>query len=643
MLHDLELLAPAGSMDVLRTVAEAGADAVYLGGKRFNMRMLRPEFNFSDEELARAVKYLHQEQKKIYVTVNNLYFQSELAELKDYLCRLADLQVDAFIVQDPGVAEICRENGLNIPLHASVQMGINNVQSALLLEKNGFSRVILTRHLSLQEIEAIHRESNIGIEHFIHGEMCISHCGQCLLSSLMSQESSNRGRCRKPCRWTYRMSGLEQGGSDEPQYYLAQKDLCLYPYLQQLITAGVSSFKIEGRMRSREQLAMIIGSYRRALDRLRDDPDNYQPLAQELKTLEENSIREFCSGSLFKVTDKGDIGLDGRREPAWNTSARKLTALGEMDFLTPAVEKLSSPARTELTVTVADLDGLQKMLMQEVDNIIITLDSMRQHQHKIELEKLKPILDAHREGQPKIFLETPRIVTQKDIKAVYRLKEWADSSGVDGFVVNDLGSLNILKSERWSLWTGSGLNVANSKSASFLQNQGVERITVSLEISAEEMKTLLAQQLPAEIIVQGPMTAMITDLCLIQTALDGSPDDCSQECMQAHPALLDEHGQAYKIFTDYRCRNYIYYPQERCLYPYLQWLAAWGAKSVRIEGQHYPPKLLTRVVYIYKQAVQESRAGLRINKEGFERLLQLFPNGLTGGRFSCQHDIKVIE
>ncbi|HNX93137.1 MAG TPA: U32 family peptidase, partial [Syntrophomonas sp.] len=492
----------------------------------------------------------------------------------------------------------------------------NNVESARLLEKNGFSRVILTRHLSLQEIEAIHQGSKIGIEHFVHGEMCISHCGQCMLSSFMYLESSNRGRCRKPCRWQYRMSGLEQISTDDPQYYLAQNDLCLYPYLKQMISAGVSSFKIEGRMRSQEQLALIIGSYRRALDRLREDSENFQPDMRDMQILEENSIRNICCGSLFKVTDKDDMGLDGKREPAWNTTARQLTPLGENDFHIPVEEKSPSPLQTELTVTVSDQDGLQKMLMQEVDNIIISLDSMRQHQSRIELEKLKPIVDARREGQTKIFIETPRIVTQKDIESVYQLKKWAESSRVDGFVVNDPGSLNILKSDRWRIWTGCGLNVANSKSAEFLQNQGIDRITASLELSAEEMKALV-RQFPAEIIVQGPMPAMITDLCLIQTALGENPGDCSQECGQAQPVLLDEHGQAYKILTDYQCRNHIYYPLERCLYPYLQLLAAWGVKSVRVDGQHYPPKLLTRVVYIYKQAVQESRAGLSINKEGF--------------------------
>jgi putative protease len=190
-----------------------------------------------------------------------------------------------------------------------------------------------------------------------------------------------------------------------------------------------------------------------------------------------------------------------------------------------------------------------------------------------------------------------------------------------------------LKSERWQLWAGSGFNIANSKSAAFLQNHGIERVTLSLELNVEDTKALLAGQVPAEIIVQGPMPAMITDLCLIQTALGNNPEKCLQECRQAHPALMDEYGQAYRILTDYQCRNYIYYPLERCLYPYLQKLTAWGVKSVRIDGQYYSSELLACVVNIYKQAVQESLTGLPVNKEGFERLIELLPNGMTAAPF----------
>lgn len=631
--EDLELLAPAGSMEVLWAVAQAGADAVYLGGKRFNMRLLRPEFNFSDEELDQAVRYLHSQHKKLYVTVNNLYFQTELAELKHYLGKLAELQVDAFIVQDLAVARLCRENGLNVPLHASVQMGVNNAQTALLLKENGFSRVVLTRHLSLQEIEAIRRESGVEIEHFIHGEMCISHCGQCMLSGIMFKESSNRGRCRKPCRWVYHLDGIEGVDTETARFYLAQKDLCLYPHLEGLISAGVCSFKIEGRMRSGTQLAQIIGIYRRALDRLAEEQESYLVSEREQEILAVNNVRSSCSGSLFKITDKDDIGLDGSSEPPWRYTARRLEPLEEENFAAGAAEGPAPKARTELTAAVADENSLQAMLRQEVDNIIVSLDGMRQLGNRIELEKIAPLLASGWDGKSRLWLETPRIVTQKDLKEIYKLKSWAESNPVDGFVVNDLGSLNILKSGPWKLWGGSGLNTANAKAAAFLQRQGVERITVSIECSAEEIAALLEAQVSAEILVQGPMTAMITDLCLVQTGLDGYPDQCVQECAGCRPVLLDEHGQAYKVYTDYQCRSHIYYPQERCLYHYLRLLTSWGIASVRIDGQYYPFDLLSRLVSIYRHALQAGPAGASINREDFRQLLEMAPVGMTAAPF----------
>lgn len=638
-LQDLELLAPAGSMEVLQTVVEAGADAIYLGGKRFNMRLLRPEFNFSDAELAKAVKYLHHQQKKIYITVNNLYNHQEVEELKDYLRLLQDLQVDALIVQDMGLVTLCQEIGIKTPLHASVQMGINNLEAVRVLEASGFSRVILSRHLKLEEIQVIHQASQIGIEHFVHGELCVCHTGQCHLSSFLFQESSNRGRCRKPCRWPYQMAGLEQMESNGPRYYLAQKDLCLYPHLQDMTAAGVSSFKIEGRMRSQEQLALIVNSYRQALDALLANPSSYRPPAQALKQLQENRIRDYCSGSIYKTANKDDIGLNGQREPLFPSAAVPLTPLRGGDFpLVREGEAAPLPVQAELTVAVGDLDGLQKMLALGVDNIIITLNSMRQHREKWDLDRLKPILNQRRADQRKILLETPRIVAQQNLDALYNLKDWADHNQVDGFVVNDLGSLKILQSNERSLWTGYGLNVTNAKAAAFMKNLGVHRITVSLEMSAADLHALTPLEMPMELMVHGPLPGMVSDLCLIQTALAGNPDCCSQECVQDQTALLDEHGQAYKIYTDYHCRNYIYHPYERCLYPYLRLPLSWGINSLRIDGPNYPPKMLTRVVYIYQQALQECRAGLHINQAGFHRLLKLFPNGLTAMPFISTWD-----
>ncbi len=243
----IELLAPAGNWEVMQTVINAGADAVYAGGKRFNMRLLRKDFNFSDEELLNAVDYLHERGKNLYITLNNLYFDYELAELTDYLYYLQSIGVDALIIQDMGLLDIYNNLGLSVPLHASVQMGIGSLEAVQKLEELGFKRVILSKNLSLDEIAYIHKHSNLGIEYFAHGDLCISHTGQCYFSSLLVGECGNRGRCIKPCRWRYRLS--DDDGETDFQYHLAHKDLMLYPHVADMVRAGISSFKIEGRMR----------------------------------------------------------------------------------------------------------------------------------------------------------------------------------------------------------------------------------------------------------------------------------------------------------------------------------------------------------------------------------------------------------
>ena len=229
VVRELELLAPAGRMEALHSVVEAGADAVYLGGKRFNMRALKTDFNFADEEIAEAVQFLHQHNRKLYITVNNLYNGQEMDDIADYLLFLQGLGVDALIVQDLGIVNLCQEMQLKLPLHASVQMGIANLEAVKILEEKGFQRVILSKNLGMDEIRAISAGSSLGIEFFIHGDLCISHAGQCYMSSFIAGESGNRGRCRKPCRWPYALQGAQGDEIAGGHYLLAHNDRIDHP------------------------------------------------------------------------------------------------------------------------------------------------------------------------------------------------------------------------------------------------------------------------------------------------------------------------------------------------------------------------------------------------------------------------------
>ena len=207
-----ELLAPAGKWECMESAVQNGADAVYLGGKRFNMRLLRPDFNFADEQIRDAVSYCHEHGVKLYVTVNNLYFQSELDELAEYLGILQEFEVDALIVQDLAVVSYRRAGAAGPPARRCADER-GQPGGARLLENMGFTRVILSKDLSHPEILEISRGTSLGLEYFVHGDLCISHAGQCYMSSFLFGESGNRGRCRKPCRGAYVM---DPEGPDYP-------------------------------------------------------------------------------------------------------------------------------------------------------------------------------------------------------------------------------------------------------------------------------------------------------------------------------------------------------------------------------------------------------------------------------------------
>jgi len=628
--HKTELLAPAGKWDVLQKAAEAGADAIYVGGKKFNMRLLRSEFNFTDKELKDAVEFLHQNGKKLFVTVNNLYFDWEIEQLKDYLMFLQDIDVDALIIQDTAVLELCRDLQLKLPLHASVQMGIGSADAVKFLEDNGFSRVILSKNLSLQEIEDIYKKTNLDIEYFVHGDLCISHTGQCYMSSFVAGKSSNRGQCIKPCRWSYR---LRDGflNDEAPKYYLAHNDLCLYSHLLDLIEAGVSSFKIEGRMRSADYISHLVSKYRKALDEIAADPLTYKPDTDGLQELYDQRVRDFTAGNLLGKPGIESIGLSGEREPFFPTSAVKLTSLTAEDYQGLADDTAYGNYNTELSVKVGDIESFAKLCSLGVDNLIVGCEDTWRKDNIWRKQDIARAVEIAEKNGIKVFLETPRIMLQGEMGLVNDIAEIAGKINLHGIIVNDYGSLRLIREKGLSLRGGYGFNVTNSLAVEFLAANGVERITASQEIQMENLESMLKSGTEIEVMIHGPLCGIITDFC-IAGALNGRREgDCAKYCLYGDYALRDEFDQEYLIRTDRNCRNYIFYPYDLCLFPYLAVLAAAGIKYMRIDGQYYDAETLTEVVKIYKEALEGLGQGKWEQESSFNRLLQLSPRGLTAG------------
>lgn len=367
-----ELLAPAGSMPALKAAAAAGADAVYLAGHKFGARHYAD--NFSSTELEEAMNYAHLRGLKVYVTVNTLQKDVELAEVADYLCWLYEKRADGVIVQDLGVAGLARDLVPKLPLHASTQMTIHNQEGIKWAADFGFKRVVLAREMKLAEIKNIAHDLREGVEMevFIHGALCYSYSGQCLLSSLIGGRSGNRGMCAQPCRKPYQLvtGKRDQYGkplelteiSLEGDYLLSTRDLAVYPYLEEVVNSPISSLKIEGRMRSPEYVALVVSIYHKALESIKNG--DWKPNKEDIENLKLAFNRGFTRGHILEATpgstmerrSPGNRGLYLGRVTYWDPVSRVATLKLESSYLPEQGDGLVFTTRTGEKVVGMGLD-----------------------------------------------------------------------------------------------------------------------------------------------------------------------------------------------------------------------------------------------------------------------------------------------
>lgn len=301
-----ELLSPAGDLERLKFAVLYGADAVYVGAAEFGMRSA-PK-NFTMEQLAEGVRFAHARGRRVYLTVNTAPTNDEIARLPDFLRRARETGVDAFIVADLGVLATAKRVVPEMELHISTQAGIVNYASACAAYELGAKRVVLARELSLRDIAVIRENTppELELEAFVHGAMCMSVSGRCLLSHYLTGRDANRGECTQPCRWAWQLSEAHRPGrafpigeSPEGSYILNADDLCTAPFLNLILAAGVDSLKIEGRAKTAYYVASTTGAYRRALRACADDPDGYVCPEEVLEELTRTSHRHYSTGFYF--------------------------------------------------------------------------------------------------------------------------------------------------------------------------------------------------------------------------------------------------------------------------------------------------------------------------------------------------------
>ncbi len=309
-MNKIELLAPAGDLEKLKYAIHYGADAVYIGGQAFSMRTKAK--NFSKEDMLEGIKYVHDRGKKIYLTLNIIPHNEEFKYLESYLKEINTYGFDALIVSDPGTLMYVKEYTNDIEIHLSTQANNTNYVSAKFWHQQGISRVILARELSLEEIKEMKEKipETLELEAFVHGAMCISYSGRCLISNYMTGRDANKGNCAHACRWKYKLVEATRPDEEYPieetedgTFFFNSKDLCMIEHIPDLIESGLSSLKIEGRMKSAYYVANIIRVYREAIDAYYEGREYTEDWLKEIKKA---SHRKFTTGFYYKKPDNND-------------------------------------------------------------------------------------------------------------------------------------------------------------------------------------------------------------------------------------------------------------------------------------------------------------------------------------------------
>ena len=342
MIKKPELLAPAGSLTKLKIAVTYGADAVYVGGEEFSLRVAAE--NFSPEELAEGVKFAHERGKKVYLTANIIPHNADIAEYEEFLKKYSKAGFDAVILSDLGMFQLTREIAPELEIHVSTQANNVNYKSAETWYKMGAKRVILAREMSFDEISEIRQKTPQGLEleAFVHGAMCISYSGRCLLSNYMTNRDSNLGACSHPCRWKYFLMEETRPGEYMPvvenergTFIYNSKDLCMIEHIDKLIESGLDSFKIEGRVKTEYYLATVVKVYRDAIDSYFENPEGFTFDSKWLEELKKVSHRDYTTGFFF--------GKPGGDEQNYKTSSyiRNYELLGIVEGYDPETKLLS--------------------------------------------------------------------------------------------------------------------------------------------------------------------------------------------------------------------------------------------------------------------------------------------------------------
>ena len=638
LLHrkSVELLAPAGTWDAMTAAIDAGADAVYLGGKHFNMRLHEGDFNFDDARLKEAIDYAHAHDVHLYVTLNNLISNEELPALRDYLAYLEEIRPDAILVQDFAVLELVHEMGITVPLHTSVMMNTHNEYAIEKLKEYGITRIVVGREMTLSELALFRARTGIEVEYFMHGDMCISESGQCIHSGVLFGQSGNRGRCMKICRWPFAFINEETGevldASSPGPYKLALKDMCMYRAIPALIQAGVFSFKIEGRMRAPEFIRRLVSTYRAAIDAYIADPNGYATDEEGWRSLYENRVRDYTTTFAFGQPTAIDIGMTGEREPRFFSQAIEEAGFADEVLREELpIAKENEPSR-RLSIRVGTPEAARAAIDAGADTVYVGGEAFRPQRPWTLRDYEALVRDAA--GRAHVIVNTPRTTMRRECGELEQFFTALNDIGVDGVMVGNLGTLKLARTlTKLPIQADHSFNLFNHLAATFLKENGLTMATASYELSFRQLREIVENAvLPIEAVVHGAYESMICDYNFPAMSLPAYNDLDSPELLDTHYAFRDEAGGVHSIRIDQYGRSHIYFAKDLCLYPYLEKFNGLG--SYRIEAQDYTADVTAEIVRIYRAALDRLAAGGDGYRAAeFDRLTEIAPRPLGIGTY----------
>ena len=531
-----ELLAPAGSPAALRAAVSAGADAVYLGAKAFNAR--NGAANFSSGELAECTAFAHSRGVRVYVTLNTLVYDRECA---DFIKTAADARAagcDGFIITDLGAAGLLAEYFPDVPLHASTQMSIHSSGAAAALRSLGVSRVVLARELSLSDIRSFTRNlPDIEAEIFVHGALCVCHSGQCLFSSFVGGRSGNRGECAQPCRLPYRRDG-------KTVYPLSLKDLCLAEHIPELLDSGVSSLKIEGRMKSPGYVAAVVSVWRRLLDERR----NATPAEMEY-------LEKVFSRSGF--TDAYFTGRISRSMLGTRTETQKDSPLPSPLYPQPSDRDRLNPIEKPIPASVNGLPDRfpNNFSADRVSQKTAVIFRPAQYTQKaasffdLSYIPLEYYAEAASLGSVPRGVMLPPVIRDSETREIEKMLKAAVSLGATDLLVNNLSHLQLALGSGMRVHGGHMLNICNSGSAGRVIDLGFSDFILSPELTLPRIRDIGG---PSSVIVYGRVPLMITEKCV------GKECSGCRQCGLDANILTDRRGVGFPVLRAWPHRSQIF-------------------------------------------------------------------------------------